>query len=124
MSTNETPDYFDEWDLLRVVMEAVAEERDRQRDLWGTYDNNSPQTWGLKLAAQAGKAADAAIHGWWESNEDRHRIAIRQNLARQVVQLVAAGIACLEQMEIDGGPHEEGEAIVAAMQARRRATAG
>jgi hypothetical protein len=99
---------LDERDFLPPILDALAVERDRQRDIFGTIDQNTPEQWVCSLTEQLGKVAA--------------QVTSREHFARQVLELTTAGLACLEQLAVDAAPYDEGEALVAEWQRRRKET--
>ena len=69
----------------RLIFEAIERERDFQDRKWGTGRNHAIPSWLLILR----KELDEAEIGWCKEGE--------QQSLRELLQVIAVGIACLEQ---------------------------
>lgn len=69
------------------VLQAIREERRRQDERWGSPNTNPLPVWQLVLSEEVGEVARAVLQG------DRY------GLREELVQVAAAVVAWLEQLE-------------------------
>jgi hypothetical protein len=99
---------------FRDVVNAVADERDYQRQRWGADKQQSLAGYLLIMKAEL----DEAIDGWMKNSTER-----RDSCLEEVVQVVATGFACLETYGIKGCSRSTNDITEAQLREERLAAA-